>query len=367
VVGQAIAWVAVCSVSFGVAEDSVPSLPGAVTRPPDWIGKTAPFDVAAFFKAPPPDENAAPLYLDALFEFSSALAVYFPEGPEQDQRVQAVDDRWRRYNEIRLALRDDPKSVSGESIDTLLGEYNEGFRKLAVAQEQPRCVFQTGLGMTAVLPHLKAASRFRNIFTLKIGRDLEQGNLNQGLHDLARLLRTSRDLVPGGEEFAGLASVSLLKTAVDLVVAFMPHPALTLQHCDRLLGMLAEHDSESIDMDSECLRAEYVNDRATPRDLVFHQDQLRVALKGFSRDVTSSVTVEIVEPRVTLLTDCALPQRELRQRFKNLALRLISLHETQGLDARMAQMTPEEMTRQVEKMNAFFRDRLALSPLPHIE
>jgi len=137
---------------------SLPSLPGAVTQPPDWIGNTAPFDVAAFFDGPPPEQNAAPFYLNALFEFGSAVAICFPEGPERDRQTQAVDVRWKRYNAIHEALRKDPKSVSSETVDALLAEYDDGFRKVAFAQGHPRCVFQTGLGVTAVLPHLDAAS-----------------------------------------------------------------------------------------------------------------------------------------------------------------------------------------------------------------
>ena len=46
---------------------SYPGLPGAVTKAPEWAVKNAPFDVVAYFTAP--TDNAAPLYLDALFEF----------------------------------------------------------------------------------------------------------------------------------------------------------------------------------------------------------------------------------------------------------------------------------------------------------
>jgi len=43
----------------------------------------------------------------------------------------------------------------------------------------------------------------------------------------------------------------------------------------------------------------------------------------------------------------------------------MSLRNVQDLDARMARMTPEEMARQVEKLNAFFQQRLALSNTPY--
>ncbi len=60
-----------------------PRLPGAVTTAPEGIGKDAPFDVAKFFTTVPRGRNAAPLYLDALFEFGAEMGACFPEGPEQ--------------------------------------------------------------------------------------------------------------------------------------------------------------------------------------------------------------------------------------------------------------------------------------------
>ena len=64
-------------------ERSRQACPVRATRPPDWIGNTMPpFDVNALFAAPPPEENSAPLYLDALFEFGKEVAICFPEGPD---------------------------------------------------------------------------------------------------------------------------------------------------------------------------------------------------------------------------------------------------------------------------------------------
>ena len=106
---------------------SPPSLAGAVTQPPDWIGNSAPFDVAAYFAAPAPVENAAPLYLDALFEFGSSVATCFPEGPRREERKAAVNERWNRYSKIRLALSQDPKRVSSETIDDLIRDTTTAF------------------------------------------------------------------------------------------------------------------------------------------------------------------------------------------------------------------------------------------------
>ena len=63
-----------------------------------------PFDVAKFFSAPPRAANAAPIYLDAFFEFSDELAVCFPEGAHRDRRRQAAEYRSQRYKELADAL-----------------------------------------------------------------------------------------------------------------------------------------------------------------------------------------------------------------------------------------------------------------------
>src|SRR5262249_35035436 len=102
------------------AEAPYPRLPGAVTKAPDWIGTDAPFDVAGFFAAGPRDQNAAPLYLDALFEFGVEMAVCFPECPERDRRRQAAEERSNRYEELDKALQENPKAVSAEAIDAVI-------------------------------------------------------------------------------------------------------------------------------------------------------------------------------------------------------------------------------------------------------
>jgi hypothetical protein len=54
-----------------------PRLPGAVEKAPEWL-KDAPFDVAKFFEMPPASQNAAPLYLEALFEFGTEMEPIYP-------------------------------------------------------------------------------------------------------------------------------------------------------------------------------------------------------------------------------------------------------------------------------------------------
>jgi SLA1 homology domain 1, SHD1 len=63
------------------------AFPDALTQVPPWNAANPPFDLATFLRAPPAEENAAPLYLDAFCEFSPAeMVVLFPDMPEQERR-----------------------------------------------------------------------------------------------------------------------------------------------------------------------------------------------------------------------------------------------------------------------------------------
>ena len=75
-----------------------PSIPGAIEVPPAWLAadKDVPFDLKAFFAMPPASQNAAPLYLDALFEFGGDVIGCFAPGPDTDARHQKAMDRSNR-------------------------------------------------------------------------------------------------------------------------------------------------------------------------------------------------------------------------------------------------------------------------------
>ena len=175
-----------------------PKLPGAVTKAPDWIGTDAPFDVARFFAAVPRDRNAAPLYLDAFFEFGSDVAACFPEGPERDRRLRAAEDRAKRYMDLYEALEKDPKAVPAEAIDAVIKPYETGFRKFAEAQRRDRCVFEAGLGDEALIPHTQAARQVARVASLRVRRAVEQADFDAAIRDVEAVLRLVRDLRPRG-------------------------------------------------------------------------------------------------------------------------------------------------------------------------
>ena len=352
--------------------DSMPGLPGAVTQPPPWLGKEGPFDVAAFFAAPPPEENAAPRYLEALFEFGEGMAVCFPEGPERESRKLAAERRSKRFNDAFFALRNGPDAVPAAEIDAMLADFDTGFRKLTWAQQRPRCVFQTAIGVTAQIPHVQVARNVTRVAVLKVRRELERGELDPALRDLARLLRLSRDLVPRGVMITDIVLAAMDGSAVrEIIVPLLTTPGLTSAHCDRLFALLLEQDSRLLALDPyvEGLHAEYLSNRATLRGLVVDQDALRKEWNRFGNTAGPSIVAEIAEPTFTamLAPNAKMPAPTFGDRLAAMAEQVMSLKNVKDLDARMARTTPEELAEQVQKLDQVYRPLLNVAGSAYVE
>jgi len=247
------------------AAPSGPAFPDAVTEPPDWLVKDAPFDVAAFFAAPPPEENAAPLYLDALYEFGDEVAECFPE-EERARRSPVAKQRAERFGKLYESWEKDPASVDPAAADAVLAEFDVGFQKLARAQERKRCVFQTGISLTSLLPHADAARTVARVAQIRAARNLAQGQIDPVLQEMEVLLRLSYDLCPRGPVVSHL--VSFANEAIvcrEVVPQLLATPGLAREHCDRLNALLArQREEESF---AAFLQVEYVLTRSFMYDL----------------------------------------------------------------------------------------------------
>ncbi len=91
-----------------------PVLPGAVTSLPSFLLADAPFDIAKHFASPPAEQNAAALYLDALFEFSSDVSVCFTQ-QEQQLRLPVAKGRLERAYSIHIRRDQNESSVSAHA------------------------------------------------------------------------------------------------------------------------------------------------------------------------------------------------------------------------------------------------------------
>jgi hypothetical protein len=245
-----------------------PSLPGAVDRPPSWLGKEAPFDLAAYFAAAPAGENAAPLYLDALFEFGSEMAECFPPGPETKARARKVRERLERLLPLGEAFDRDPGSVDRAMMAAVIATYEAGFQKLDQAQQRPRCVFENGLTFATHLPHVQASRYVALVASLRTLASLDRGDLSAPIADAARVLRMARDLQPrGGGIVLQIYAQEVEAVTKDVVTPVLSHVRLRDAHCDRLIKMLLDHEAHAVDGLSEALRADYLEERVTLYDL----------------------------------------------------------------------------------------------------
>lgn len=267
---SALALAIVLGVGYGPASaqsakaGAEPRLPGAMADPPAWLVKDAPFNVAEFFALPRPEENAAPLYLEALLEFGPGVARCFKAdvraladaARERDKRMMAVWEPWSN----------DPASVDRAKLDEVLRDYAEGLRLLDLAQARPRCVFATGITLESLLPHAQDARSIARVLALKAARDLDRDDFDGAIACVEKSLRLSRDLRPRGGMIVQLVSIAIDGTvALKVVPLFLANPRLRPEHCDRLIAALDRHLAAAVDAYTTGLKGEYVVSREVVR------------------------------------------------------------------------------------------------------
>ncbi|MDG3007367.1 hypothetical protein [Paludisphaera mucosa] len=258
--------VGLAAVAVGAAVGEEPRNPGAVVSCPDWLKAGAPFDVEAFFTYPAPGRNAAPLYFEAFAEFGAdADACLTAAGMTP---VAAAGGRQERIGALHEANLKQPEKIDREAADALLADLSEGFRKLAAAQRRPECVFATGLATDMRIPHAQLARVVARAARLRAFRDVEDGEIERPIRDVASLLRLSRDLRPRGIYISQLVSASIDHVALlQILPALLRSPALKVEHCDRLTAVLREHESTGLDRFATGAKGEYVMLRTLLRAL----------------------------------------------------------------------------------------------------
>jgi len=255
---------------------TLPRIPGAVTRIPDWLAKNAadaPIDLVRFFTAGPLEENAAPLYLDALFEFSTEVADCFAEA-ERTRRRPIVEQRQQRFNKLFTKWKQNPDSVDRLEVDSLLKQYELGFQKLAEAQRRPRCGFAITIDILGMARHGVAAGAVAQVASVRAWRDAQRGNLDAAVSNVELILRLSRDLRPRGFMIHQLMSLAVDAVLLRrLVTPMLNAQRLSTHHCDSLLAELQKHEQESLDAYAEGVRGEYVYSRFSLHDLQYRTGQ----------------------------------------------------------------------------------------------
>jgi len=250
-----------------------PSFPNAAPQQPQWVSANTPFDVVAYFQIPEAKDNAEPIYLDALFEFSSDMSVCF--GPLDSElprlvrfRADEADKRSQRLDHFSELWGRSRSSVDAKSVDAWLAEYEVGFENLTRAQQRSQCVFQVGSDLVALMPHLSAARQVAYIVEWRTRRDVAQGKLDRPIQDVALLLRLSRDVRHRSGELGQLVSVAIDKMVYSEIVAkILRSDSITTGHCSRLLSVLQRHATSPKQRAADAIRGEYVVTRQTFHDL----------------------------------------------------------------------------------------------------
>ena len=176
---------------------------------------------------------------------------------------------------------------------------------------------------------------------------------------------------PGASTSSGHVSGAIdVFTVKSLVVPVLSAPALTIEHCDRLLALLLEHEAQSVNAYAEGLRADYLSHRATWHEFISDQGRLREhwARMGKPIGASSSIVAAIADnyappPEFR----CPPPDASIDRKLGAMASWLKSLKGIKDLDAIIARTTPEELSRQVEKLNEHYRALLGTANAPYRE
>lgn len=245
-------------------EPEIPEVPrvlDALLEVPDWMAELEhPFDVEEYLRLDVPEsENAAPLYLHSMREFTSNLDECFRSpGPE------GADNRNRRILKAYYALRDrkPEDKLSFDEIrqkSALLGELQRGFDLLDAAQRRPTCVFATGQSFDSRVSHLQVPRVIVAALILRARSNLEGGNVDSALDDVERSLRLARDIQPRSPMIGQLVSLALEAMLIeDLIKPMLASPECNSANCRRLVSLLRAHRDELTDCWVEGHRAEYL-------------------------------------------------------------------------------------------------------------
>ena len=218
------------------------SMPRAVSKLPDWIAQDAPFDLRQYWVEVPVAENAAPIYLDALYEFEPIMEMYFP-AEVRPQRTPAVAERAAQSFKLQVEWYRDSGKRDTTARDTVLQQHEVGFRKLREAQQRPRCVFESGWDIPSQGPLIIAVREALRVAQLQIERDIDRGDFDAAIQMTGSMLRLGRDLrvrTPLALQLVADAADAIVTSSI--VTPLLKSPALKASQCETLLRLLIQHD-----------------------------------------------------------------------------------------------------------------------------
>lgn len=300
-----------------------PSLPGAIHTAPEWLKENTPFDLDAFFVQVPPEENAAPLYLEALYEFAPRDMENCVSPEERETRGALLREREDRM----LVLQRNGGDAAIRAA--LLDEFGEAFDKVALAQRRKYCVFDVGYSLDSMLHHAQAARAVVRLLDWRVEFALVAKDPAAALDAIEMGLRLGRDLRRRGPIICQLVSVAIDSVIVhNQIYALLGFPNLTVADCDRLLKILEAHRPDGVDPAVDAFRSEWISFR----DLL-HLLEIKERLGDLTGAPASS-------NGVVLAGRMAEGER--------------SREIGEEIDDRLAEMGPAEFAAEVDALNRYF-------------
>lgn len=223
------------------AASTTPGLRRALKELPAWLIKDAPFDVKQFWVSVPADQNAATLYLDALYEFSPHMQDCFPAS-NRAQQTAAIKKRRERSDLLQRGRGNPRIRRDNAERDAVLKVYAGTLEALRTAQQRPRCVFEIGWDFPSFAPVIDAAREAARVAELQVEQDIEKGDFSAAIRRIDAVLRLSRDLrvrTPSTVQYSADAMETLSYQA--MVIPVLKSPAMPLGDCDELLKTLQRH------------------------------------------------------------------------------------------------------------------------------
>ena len=242
----------------------VPLNPYAMVNWPKPVLENAAFDILKFVEPPPANENAAPFYLDALFEFSPELEPCFVGAPTLTERLNAVKER------VKLD-RVFTKTYSPENAaewKSTLKLYDDGFNKMVLAQKRPKCMFQADFSYLPLCRPEIGAYKFGQIASYRATVNLKEGDFSSPLQFVEMMLRLHRDLRKSNS--SRFVDDGLEELVDGTIRQMFLTPGIKIEHCDQLLSSLDRHFRELGDNTLSELQARYVHRRVFVFELMSH-------------------------------------------------------------------------------------------------
>jgi hypothetical protein len=337
-----------------------PRLPGAMSQPPEWLMEEAvqPYDLRAFWKPIPSHRNAAPLYLQAMFEFNGEIAACFT-GAEAQAMKARVDERSKELSRVfNPATRQLIAGVPPTDVNSLLATYERGFEQILRAQDREECVFEQELTFSANRPHLAANLSFIPVASLRVLWDLRKEEFSRPLEIVDMALRLARDIRNRAPLMDQMSATAVDRLACTLAMDILSAPGITVRHVEQLIEIFKHHEGLALANPlGEAFRAEYVLYRDYLRQLQYRTGAF--SAEGFS--VTSQNLRTLIKTTGEAIVAANMNSQMW---FKTTPLRCMSAAE---IDEVLSNFTDDDWRNEVRATVNYYRELLRISELPYSE